>query len=264
MKHLKTAFPALALLVVLCLATRKAISQEYFYRIYQFETPYQGHLGFNLFNTYVPASNQSFQHFDKNIPDKNLTAHSIEAEYGLTDHMEVDAYADFESPANDHLRYIRSHFSALYRIGERFDHFVNVALYAEYYFPKASYGAGQEAEFRLILDKDLGDFRLVGNPAISKTTTGEEKSNSPEYSLNAGVYYRRNAFIQPGLEYFANYSTHTGIIFPTITAYFGPSFYWNIGAGFGLNNKSDKVVLKSILTIDLMAIRPSKLFRKHA
>ena len=149
----------------------------------------------------------------------------------------------------------------MYRIGERFDHFVNVAFYGEYYIPKKDYASSQEAELRVILDKDIEDFRLVANPFISKNTTGDE-DRKVHPGLDAAIYYRRIFAIQPGIEYYANYSEHTGIIFPTIILNLTPSISWNIGADFGLTKESDNVVFKSNLAFDIEAIRPSKLFRK--
>jgi hypothetical protein len=245
--------------VTCCMSSLQA--QEYFYKIYQFETPYQGHVQLSLWNTYISNSNQVYEHFGKNIPDNHLAAHSIEAEFGLMDHLELDVYADFtNSPSND-FKYIRSHVSALYRIGERFDHFVNIGIYGEYYFPVHNYSASQEAELRLILDKDIEDFRFVVNPTISKVTTGnDDKSLHP--GLAAAAYYRRHAFVQPGVEFYENFKEKTSVLFPTLVFNLSPAIIWNVAAGFGLNNKSDKNVFKSILTFDIEAVRPSKLFRK--
>jgi len=248
--------------LVMIFSTSPLMSQEYFYKIYQFETPYQGHVQMNLWNTYINNSKQSFDHFGKEISDNHLFAHSIEAEYGLTDHLEVDAYADFHNPKAGSFTFMRSHFSALYRIGERFDNFVNIALYAEYYFPRRAYSNSQEAEFRLILDKDFEDFRVVLNPTISKVTTGDEdKRLAP--GLSAGAYYRRHFFVQPGVEFYEDFNEKTSILFPTLVFNLTPSIFWNVSAGFGLTNKSDKNLFKSILTFDIEAIRPSKLFRKR-
>lgn len=236
-------------------------AQELFYKVYQFETPFEGHTQLSLWNTYIANSNQSYEHFDKTIPDEHLFAHSAELEYGLADHLEIDAYADFENAANDNFKFIRTHFSALYRFGERYDHFINIALYGEYYFPNQSYETSQEAELRLILDKDLGDFRIVLNPSVSKYTTGDENKDL-QPGLSAGVYYRRGFRVQPGVEFYSNFQEKTDVILPTINVNFTPSIMWNVAAGFGLTNESDNLFFKSILSFDIRAIRPSKLFRK--
>ena len=236
-------------------------AQELFYKLYQFETPYQGHVHATFWNTFIAKSNQSAEHFGRKISDQYLFAHSLEAEIGLLDHLELDLYVDFQNPYGGDLNFIRGHFSALYRIGERFDHWVNVAIYAEYYLPTKAYGDGQEAELRLILDKDIEDFRIVLNPSLSVTTTGPEKKTL-QPGISAGLYYRRLYRIQPGVEYYGNYKENTEMIFPSLTLNLTRTLAWNIAAGFGLNQHSDKVLVKSIFSFNIQAIRPSKLFRK--
>jgi hypothetical protein len=52
-----------------------------------------------------------------------------------------------------------------------------------------SYSSSQEAELRLVLDKDLEDLRVVANPFVSKYTTGDEdKKIYP--GPDAAIYYR--------------------------------------------------------------------------
>ena len=236
--------------------------QDLLYRVYQVETPYQGHLNANFWTTGIINSPASNEHFGKMLPDKGLLGSSLELEYGLFDHVELSAYADFVSGPNQNFMFTKSHYSLMYRIGERFDHFINMAVYAEYYLPRKSYAGSQEAELRLILDKDIEDFRIAANPYLSKYTTGEE-DKKPEFGLSAGIYYRRGNKVQPGLEYYANYKENTGVLFPTVVLYFTPRLIWNVGAGFGLTDGSDRFIIKSLLQVDLQVIRPSKLLRKR-
>ena len=244
----------------LLLFTVTAYAQESFYRVYQFETPLQGHLEANLWDTYVAKSSLDYGHFDKSVSREGLLAHSFEAEVGVTDHFSLSAYGNFEAPQGSPLHFSDARLEGLYRFGERFDHFVNVAIYGEYYFPTHNYSTSQEAEVRLILDKDIEDFRIALNPTVSKYTTGDE-SKALQPGLSAGVYYRRCFFIQPGAEIYSNFYDHSLSVFPTIDLRFGPYITWNLGAGFGLNDNSDKFTIKSILQFDLPVIRPSRLFR---
>ncbi len=248
------------ILILCCAATYSHIqAQELFYRVYQFETPLGGHIEANLWNTYIANSDLKSDYFNKTVTDKNLWAHALEAEYGITDHLSLAAYADFEDPQHANLNFIESRIEARYRFKERYDNFINTGFYVEYYLPNHAYSNSQEMEARIILDKDLEDFRIVANPTISKYISGDEdKSWQP--GLSAGIYYRRIRFIQPGVEYYANYHERTGVIFPTIILHPAHTIEWTIGAGFGLNNETDKLIIKSVFSIDLMAIRPTKLF----
>lgn len=255
------------IILMLCLAAINCglQAQELFYRVYQFETPLGGHVEANIWNTFIANSSLHNNYFEKKISDKNLWAHALEAEYGITDHLSLAAYADFEDPQYANLNFIESRIEARYRFKERYDNFINTALYIEYYLPDHAYSNAQEIEARIILDKDIEDFRIVANPTISKYISGDEdKSWQP--GLSAGLYYRRIRFIQPGVEYYANYHEKTDVIFPTIILHPAHTIEWTTGVGFGLNDKSDKLIVKSVFSIDVMAIRPTKLFgeKKHS
>ncbi|MDB5112466.1 MAG: hypothetical protein JWR67_3580, partial [Mucilaginibacter sp.] len=194
------------------------------------------------------------------VSRRALFAHGFEAEAGLTDHLSLGVYGDFEAPSGSALHFSEARVESIYRLGERFDNFINLALYGEYYFPDNSFSKSQEAEFRLIMDKDIEDFRLVLNPTISKYTTGKE-SMKIQPGISSGVYYRRAFFIQPGVEFYSNFYAHSAALFPAVYLNIGPYINWNLGAGFGLNSNSDKFIFKSVLQFDIPVIRPSKLFR---
>ncbi|MBS1525515.1 MAG: hypothetical protein JST19_07690 [Bacteroidetes bacterium] len=244
--------------IMLMAAAAKA--QESFYRVYQFETPLQGHLGFNVWDTYVGNSNLSYGHFGKDVSRQGMLAQAFEAEFAVTDHFSLSAYTNFEAPDGSVMHYSEARVEGLYRFGERFDHFVNFALYGEYYIPDQHYSTSNEAELRLIMDKDIEDFRLVLNPTLSKYVNGDE-SKQLQPGISAGAYYRRLFFLQPGVEYYSNFYDHSAMLFPTVDLRFGPYITWNLGAGFGLNSNSDKFTIKSILQFDIPVIRPSRLLR---
>jgi len=251
----------IGLLMLLSCFSAKTFSQENFYKIYQYETALVGHVEMSLWNTYIPNSDLTLDYFDNTLSRKNLFAHSLEAEYGLTDHLTLGAYADFLDPQHGSFNYVRTHFAARYRFFQRYDKFINTALYVEYYVPREAYSSSQEVEVRLILDKDLEDFRIVLNPMITKYTTGS-KDKSIQPGVLGGVYYRR-CKVQPGVEFYSNFKEKTAEIFPTLNIFLSPSIAWNIGAGFGLNNNSDNLIIKSVLQLDVQAFRPSNLFKKN-
>jgi len=237
-------------------------AQENFYRVYQYETPLKGHLELTQWTTYIPNSSQSYDHFGKSLSRDQLLATSIEAEYGVTEHFVLAGYADFEAPKGGDFNYTRSRIEARYRFGQRYDYFVNTAVYVEYYFPNHPYSNSQEVEARLILDKDIEDFRLVVNPAVSKYVNGDE-DQSWQPAVSAGLYYRRCKVIQPGVEYYDNFHEKSAELFPTVDVNISGAVQWHVGVGFGVHKPCDDLILKSILQVDLQAIRPTHLMRKR-
>ncbi len=250
------------LFATLCLLrSLSGFSQESFYRVYQFETPLKGHLELTNWTTFIHNSDKAEDYFGKTALRNHLFAHSIEAEYGFGDHLVVAGYADFEDPKGQNFNYTGARIEARYRFGERFDHFINTALYFEYILPDHAYSNSNEIEGKIILDKDLNDFRLVLNPGFSKYVSGDEnKDIQPTFS--AGMYYRRGTLMQPGIEFYENFTDKNPTIFPTIDFNLTGSIVWSVGAGFRLNDENDKVIFKSILQFDIQAISPTKLMRR--
>ncbi len=246
--------------VIICaVSTLTIFAQEDFYKVYQYETPLAGHTEITAWNTFIGKSRQDLDYFGRSLSRNHLLAHSIEAEYGVTDHFTVGAYADFEDPRGGGFNLTRGRVVGRYRFKQRYDKFFNTAVYAEYYFPRKS--EGQELEMRLIMDKDVNDFRFVLNPTLTKVTTGD-KGRPLRPGFTGGAYYRRKRFAQPGLEFYSDFKEKTATVFPTVDVFATPTMQWNFGVGFGLTGSSDRIVFKSVLSFDVLTIRPSKLFRK--
>jgi hypothetical protein len=226
-----------------------------FYRVYEYETPLQDWAEAALWNSYIPSSDLDYEHFGEELRREDLWAHSLEAEYGLTDQFSLAGYLDFEDPQDAPLRTIRGRVEARYRIGQRYDYFINTALYAEYIVPRHDYSDTQELETRLILDKDFEDFRVILNPIVEIGTTGEGQGDV-DLGFAGGVYYRRFYLAQPGLELFsqfgraddiASWHEQQQILFGTVELHFLPGLDWQLGVGGGLTDASDNLTVKSIL-----------------
>ncbi|GJG86118.1 hypothetical protein tb265_12990 [Gemmatimonadetes bacterium T265] len=199
------------------------------YRVYQWDTPMQGWAEPALWNSWVARSDLDYSHFGKTVREQGVTAHSAEFEYGMTDQFTLATYADFESAPGLPLRYTAARVEGRYRFGSRYQRFLDPALYLEYSVPRAKYEAAQELEARLILQRDLNDFRLVLNPIVGRTFSNEQSSSSGGSSggpstgehgggsemvgtenagsrfsggFAGGVYWRSYHFAQPGVEYY--------------------------------------------------------------
>src|SRR5690348_6187188 len=84
----------------ICLSAT-VFAQEDYYRVYQFETPYKGHLELTHWISFVGKSNGAdYERYDKTYTRDKLLATSLEAEYGITDHFVMAYYADFDDPQN--------------------------------------------------------------------------------------------------------------------------------------------------------------------
>lgn len=235
-----------------------------FLRVYQYDQPMAGWGELNAWTGYVGSSNQAYEHFGEDLGREGLWAHSLEGEYGLTDRVAVGGYLDFEHARGGGTHFTQGRILARYRFANRQDLFFNTGLYLEYYMPRAGYG-DHELEARLILDKDLNDFRLAINPRLSRLTSGPD-SGEVDAALDAGLYYRRFDKVQPGLEYHGEYGKwgqwqdKKQYIEPTLDVGLARQLTWHVGVAFGLDHAADHVLFQSILTWEFNAVRPSVLF----
>jgi hypothetical protein len=246
----------LVLLLIILFATSYSYSQ--FYKVYGYKTRAKNEAEIVLWNTYIAQSDLQYSFFGKEVDRQGLWAHSAEIEYGITDRLTVALYLDFEDPAGENLKHFRTRAVFFrYRFAEKGKLFFDPAIYVEYYIPKKDYKDYEELEVRLILEKDLGDFRFILNPMFEKKTSGSKVSEGVELNYAMGVYYRKYSNIQPGIEFhgkmgemsdFKPWEEQRQVIFPTVDFRFGPGFHWHLGAGIGLTDGSDSVILKSIFS----------------
>ncbi len=263
-------------------AAPATVDSEDFYSIYDYDTPPRGWYEPNVWVTYIPESRNGIWHFNAARPREGLTAYTTEVEYGITDHLSLSMYTDFMNahgreddyvatqgtmPARaSGMRFTQGRVEARYRLAKPGAHFFDVAAYAEYYVPCNNFSTGQELETRLILEKNFSHLRLDLNPTLSYSTTGEGARAVPNLNFNSGIYYERNRWLQPGVEYYSGYSVIDNIpefkhqqhlLFPTTTFAFSRNFEWQLGVGFGLTPQSDQLTIKTIVTYQFQGRGPS-------
>ena len=240
-----------------------------FYRVYGYETPLKGWFEPTFWTTHLPRSNGDFDHFHLSPERAGLTAYSGELEYGLTDHLSLSTYYDFEDPHGSGPRFAQGRIETRYHFKDSYDLPVNLAVYGEYYVPRKSYEQSQEVELKVIAERDLNDIRVDLNPTLEVYTTGPERGTAPVLSFDAGAYDRRYFRFQPGLEYYSVYGKINNpaaardqqqLLFATGDVRLSRNLDWQVGVGFGMTHASDAVTVKSILTYEFNGINPQRMF----
>jgi hypothetical protein len=238
-----------------------------FYKVYDYQPAEAGEIEFALWNTYIPSSDVSSNFFGKKLSRQGLFAHSLELEYGLSNKWGIAAYLDFEDPKGGSLKYVRTKaLMAHYAFFEKGSRPVDIAIYLEYIFHNKDYKDYEELELRLILEKDIGAFRIDFNPIFEKKTSGPESEEGVEFNYALGIYYlnngegiyfSKNLMIQPGIEFYGkmgefvdlkSWDNQRHYIFPTVDFYIGKRLHWHTGLGIGLTEASDNITIKSILS----------------
>jgi hypothetical protein len=244
--------------------------QAQFYKVYGYQPAEAGEIEFSLWNSYIPSSESSYNFFGRELSREGLLAHSFELEYGLSNKFGIAAYVDFEDPKEGNFQYVRTKaIMAHYAFFNKGSRPLDIAIYLEYIINKKDYKDYEELEMRLILEKDIGAFRIDVNPIFEKKTSGSKAEEGVEFNYAAGIYFlnneegiffSKNLMILPGIEFygkmgeiseFKSFSEQQHYIFPTLDFFIGQRVHWHTGIGFGLTDASDKITIKSILSIVL-------------
>lgn len=240
------------------------------YKVYGYQPTEAGEVEFSIWNSYVASSDVSYKYFGREAERKGLSAHSLELEYGLSNKFGIAAYFDFEDPKGGGLRYVRTKaLMAHYAFFKKGSRPLDIAIYLEYIINDKDYKDYEELEVRLILEKDIGAFKVDFNPIFEKKTSGSKAEEGLEFNYALGVYYSNNEegiffskslMMQPGIEFygkmgefsdFKSFKEQRHYIFSTLDFFIAKRFCWHTGVGFGLTGASDKITFKSILSIIL-------------
>ena len=257
-----------ALAALTALAAEPAAAQEAptFPRVYQWETPQQGWLELTAWETVVPRSDVDDDRFGLASTRRGLWAQSIEVEYGFTDRLTVAAYADFEDPSGHDLAFTQARIEARSRLFDRYQRLLNPALYLEAHLPRGATGSPEELEARLILERDLGDFRIVANPALAKAWSTPEIAGGTLVELSAGAYDRRFWLAQPGVELFWStgqlghwpaFHAQYFLLGPSVDVNLTQELGFHVAAGFGVTDGTDDLMVRGYLTYQFQTVRPS-------
>jgi len=257
----KTSMFVCALLLVLQAANAQ------FYKVYEYQPTEAGEIEFSLWNSYIPSSDVYYRYFGEELSRQGLLAHSLELEYGLSNRWGIALYMDFENPKGGGLKYVRTKaLMAHYAFFDKGSRPVDIAIYLEYIFNNKDYKESEEFELRLILEKDIGPFRIDFNPIFEKKTSGSGAEEGVElnyalgiYYLNnrEGIYFSKDLMVQPGIEFYGkmgeavdlkSWKDQRHYIFPTVDLFIGKRLQWHTGIGVGLTRASDDITFKSILS----------------
>jgi hypothetical protein len=232
------------------------------FKVYMYSTPSEGETELAYWWTYTVQSDQSINYFGKILDKQGLQQHSLEVEYGLTDHWTIGGYADFEKPKDGDFRYVQARaVAARYRFFEQGERFLDGAIEVEYAIPLKKYLDGETIETRVILEKDLGQVSIVLNPIFEKNVSGPNVDEGMDFQYASGLYYRATRRLTPGVEFYGDIgplgnlnpkSQQQHYVFPRLGVKFTRSVSLDIGYGFGLTKASDDQVIKAILEFEFL------------
>jgi hypothetical protein len=193
------------------------------------------------------------------FPREGLLRHTAELAYGVTDRWWVEVYADFEQPTrgvSEQLTFISQRYETVYRFLDRQDYWPAAALYLEYDIPQRRFEHNDAVEWKLLLESRIKDFMIRLNPVWEREFNDASRVR---FGYEHGLYWFADPSVRLGLEAFGTFGplgsfpvmqNQQHSFGPAIKFKFGP-VGWDVGLQFGLTDRSDDIVFKSILDFEL-------------
>lgn len=183
--------------------------------------------------------------------------HQFEAEYGITDHLQLAYYEVYKWNREDNWHRDAFKIETKARFAEAGQWPVDVALYAEYENPNGRQKTeGDKLESKLILSRDFGSLNFIFN-FITETDLSRHDNWDVEYT--AGASYAVSPRIRLGVELKESVGTFKRLlvnkeqplyIVPGIYATLTPHMRVLFGPAFGLTRSSDDLQLRSIVEVE--------------
>ena len=236
-------------------------AQANHFKVYGAGQPKQNEMEVVYFFDYIAQSDLGASVVGKAMPREGMTGHTLELEYGITDSFAIGVYSDFEAAKGESPRYAQTRGVVsrvkLFKDAERF---FDASVYFEYYAPREKYlgDSGDKLEARIILQKQWTDWDLRLNPKFEKVLGGPNNQEPLEFEYATGLYMKVNPSMNVGVEAYGNMGELAKLIpgskehylVPTLEYNLAPELWINVGVAFGVNDKSDKVALKTYLEFE--------------
>jgi hypothetical protein len=243
----------LAAILTMC-APQAAAIDFYEIQIYTTQTePYQ-HLTAELHSNSVTTATGS-------LAKQNLRPYEIhetlEASYGLLDHLELGQYLCTGKLSNGEYEYAGSRTKLHTGIGdpERWPVALGLNLELDYMRRQAEENP-LSLEVRAILEKRFGPLWITGNFVFERPFSGPGTHRGVYFLPSGFVSYDLTRWLTPSIEYYADMGPIRSIpgaqlqqhfIVPTINLHLAPRLELNFGVGLGVTEASNGAFLKSII-----------------
>jgi hypothetical protein len=238
---MKTGLALALALAALAPALARA-DRRYYAETYNAATAEPGGLDVELWSTLyrAPEAGEGVQ----------LWEHQLELETGLTERWDLALYNVFQQAQGGPFQYQATKLESRYRLSEPGQWFVDPVLYLEV---KKEWTADKPiaVEGKVILAKDIGPVNLSVN-GLAEVEFIPGGGREYEYGYALGASYEVAPWVRLGGEAFGFWTRAGG---ETVSRHFvGPALslalsrtWLVLGAGFGLNDASERARLRAIL-----------------
>lgn len=186
-----------------------------------------------------------YNDFNESDSGETVYSHQTELEYGLTDRLTLGLYGVMEKKGAKPMEYAKTKFEGRYRLAEPGRMLVDPALYLEY--QKGANNNTDKVEVKLLLSKDFANnMNITFNGILEKSRLA---GSEWEKGYTAGVSKVINTFLATGIE-IKNTGGKRYVIPGAYLTVVPGRMRMNVGAAFGLTDKSDDFQLKMLTEIE--------------
>jgi hypothetical protein len=249
------AIALLGLVMCLLFAANAGAIDFYEIQIYSVDTTPRRHLTLELHSNTTTTATGELAH---ETMDPYQIHETLEATYGVFDHLEVGQYLCTAKLDNGNYEYAGSRTKIHFGVGDP-DRWLmafggNIELD---YMRRAAEENPLTLELRPILESRVHHFDLVANLAFEKPFSGPGTHLGVQFAPSGEVVYDHLWWwLSPAVEYYGDMGaiqqlpalqSQQHFIVPAVNLDLDPRLEINLGAGFGLTRASNGVFLKSIL-----------------
>ncbi len=184
---------------------------------------------------------------DNQASNKNTIKHWFEYEYGLTNHWDVALYQQFvnkNKQSDHHFKYDGLKIRTRYRLVEKGRLPLDTLFYLEYK-RNSDFSKPNEAEAKLVLAKDVGDFNISYNQILERKLEREGKT---DFGYAIGINWALSSRFRAGIESKGSYSDKEFLAGPTLS-YRANKIWAAMGVVFGTSHNSDDVQARLIVGV---------------
>jgi hypothetical protein len=191
------------------------------------------------------------------VPDQHAFHETLEVTEGITPWFETGFYVFSSIQPDRDWEWVGDHIRPRIRVPEEWHWPVGLSLSLEVGYQRRAYSEDTwTAEFRPIIDKQLGRWYLALNPTFGLSLHGENSNRGFDFGPSFKVSYDVTKVIAAGIEYYSDLGTFLSFnatrdqvhqIVPAIDLNVSPNWEINFGVGFGLTHATDDLLVKLIL-----------------
>ncbi len=230
---------------------------EYVLKVHESKTLLQGENLFLTHTNFNSNGNQPGALISGNRNTRYAVHGSFEFMHGITDNFEV-GFVVLTNLTNTYgYHFVGGHIRPKFSAPEGWNLPFGFSLSADLGLQNQDYFASTFGlEIRPVFDKRTDNFYISFNPALNFSFKGIDSSSKPTFIPSFKTSFRTNDIIDLGLEYYGNLNAlntfknvveqkHT--LFLVADLHIDPDWVVNMGPGIGLNDASNKIVIKLML-----------------